>query len=344
MSFLWPNLLLLLGLIPLIVGIYIWMLRRRRRFAIHFSSLSIIRAAIPRRAKIRRHIPFVLFLIALTSLIVALGRPVAIITVPISQATIILTLDVSGSMRSRDIQPSRLDAAEAAAISFIQNQKPNTQIGIVAFAGFAEELQSPTNDQEALQSVIESLTTGRRTAVGSGILKAIDAIAEVDKSIAPSVTDTKPGIQPTPVPQGDYAPDIIVVLTDGVSNAGPLPLDAAKQAADRGVRVYTIEYGTTNGVIPDGQNGGGGGQGFGFGRGGFRAGTDENSLKQIASMTGGTYYKAESAEQLNSVFQNLPTYLITKHEIQEISVLFAAIGILLAVMAVIFSLVWNPLP
>ena len=268
-------------------------------------------------------------------------------------------------MRSRDIQPSRLEAAEAAAMKFIQNQKSNTQIGLVAFSGFAEILQPPTTDQEALQTVIGSLTTGRRTAVGSGILKALDAIAEVDKSVAPSVdpnldptgNGNVPGLQPTPVMKGAYAPDIIVVLTDGVSNAGILPTDAAQQAADRGVRVYTIGYGTDNGAIPpftgqgQGPNsgqpygyGGGRSQGFGFGRGGFQAGIDETTLKKIASITGGAYYMATSADELNSVFQNLPTYLITRHEIQEISVLFAALGILLGVAAVILSLVWNPLP
>jgi Ca-activated chloride channel family protein len=355
MEWLWPGFLFLLGLIPLLIAAYIWVLRRRRRFAVRYSSLALVREALPHSSRLRRHLPFALFLLAIASLVIALGRPVDIVSVPTDQTTIILSIDVSGSMRSTDIQPSRLGAAEEAALSFIQRQKSQTQIGLVAFSNIAELIQPPTTDQEALQVALGSLTVGRRTAIGSGILKALDAIAEVDNNVAPSVTDTSPGPAPTPVPHGAYAPDIIVLLTDGVSNAGPLPLDAAQQAADRGVRVYTIGYGTMNGSVPFGggrqPRGGGqfGGGGFfgGGGRqsgGGFRTGIDETTLKQIAAMTGGTYYSATSAGELQNVFRNLPTYLITKHEIAEISVAFAALGALLAAIAIILSLVWHPLP
>jgi len=314
----------------------------------------LVREVLPRQSRWRRHLPFALFLIALASLIVALSRPVTIVSVPTDQTTIILTMDVSGSMRSRDISPTRLAAAEAAAVSFIQRQKSSTQIGIVAFSSFGEIVQAPTTDQEALQAAVESLTTGRRTAIGSGILRALDAIAEVDPNVAPSVSDTTSGVQPSPVPQGVYAPDIIVLLTDGVSNFGPLPEDAAQQAVDRGVRIYTIGYGTANGYIPfsggQSQGGGvfgGGGQQFGGGQplgGGFRTGIDEDTLKQVASMTGGAYYSASSADELQNVFKNLPTYLISKHETSEISVAFAAIGALLAGLAIVLSLIWHPLP
>ncbi len=351
MELLWPGFLLALGLIPLLIVVYILMLRRRRRFAVRFSSLSLVREALPRYSFLRRHLPFALFLVALASLVIALSRPVNIITLPTDQTTIILTIDVSGSMRSRDIAPSRLEAAEAAALSFIQHQKGSTQFGLVAFSTIAEIIQSPTNDQEALQAALESLTVGRRTAIGSGILKSIDAIAEVDQNVAPSTTDTSIGPAPTPVPHGDYAPDIIVLLTDGVSNTGPSPLEAAQQAADRGIRVYTIGFGTTNGFIPfdNGQQQGGGGFGqFGFGGfgggTGFRTGIDEAMLKQIASMTGGTYHAAASAQELVSVFNNLPTYLITRHEVSEISVLFTAFGAILAVFAIGLSLRWHAIP
>ena len=354
MVLLWPRFLILLGLIPLILAVYIWMLRRQRRFTVRYSSLALVREVLPRQSRWRRHLPFALFLIALASLIVALSRPVTIVSVPTDQTTIILTMDVSGSMRSRDISPTRLAAAEAAAVSFIQRQKSSTQIGIVAFSSFGEIVQAPTTDQEALQAAVESLTTGRRTAIGSGILRALDAIAEVDPNVAPSVSDTTSGVQPSPVPQGVYAPDIIVLLTDGVSNFGPLPVDAAQQAVDRGVRIYTIGYGTANGYIPfsggQSQGGGvfgGGGQQFGGGQpfgGGFRTGIDEDTLKQVASMTGGAYYSASSADELQNVFKNLPTYLISKHETSEISVAFAAIGALLAGLAIVLSLIWHPLP
>jgi Ca-activated chloride channel family protein len=355
MGFLWPGFLLLLGLIPLIVGLYIWILRRRRRFAVRFSSLSLVRAALPQRSRWRRFLPLALFLLALASLVVALGRPVTIVSVPTDQTTIILTIDVSRSMCSTDVKPNRLKAAEAAAVSFVQRQKSSTQIGVVAFAGFAELIQPPIRDQEVLQDAIESLITGRRTAIGSGILKSLDAIAEVDKNVAPSTSDFSSGEQITPVPKGAYAPDIIVLLTDGASNVGPLPVDAAQQAVDRGVRIYTIGFGTPNGSMmicdQDFLGGdpffGGGGSQFGFNSGfggGFRRGIDEDTLKQVAAMTGGEYYTAESASELHNVFQNLPTYLITKHETSEVSVGFAAIGVFLAGLAILLSLIWHPLP
>ena len=368
MDLLWPGSLLLLALIPVLIAAYVWMLRRRRRYTVRYSSLALVREALPHQSRWRRHVPFALFLLALSSLIIALSRPVSIISVPTGQVTVILTMDVSRSMCSTDVYPSRIEAAQAAALSFIQRQQATTQIGVVAFSGYAELIQPPTTDTEALQAAIESLATGRRTAIGSGILKALDAIAEIDPAVAPSITNNSRDPEPTPVPHGAFAPDIIVLLTDGVSNTGPTPLEAAQQAADRGVRVYTIGFGTANGSnFPPcgaqfmgrepgdtqrfgGGGGGGGGGGFGggfgggqFGGGGFRRGIDEDTLKQIADLTGGTYYSAESAGELNNVFQNLPTYLITKHETSEISVIFTAIGALLAALAIGLSLLWQPL-
>jgi Ca-activated chloride channel family protein len=354
MDLLWPGFLVLLGLIPPIVAIYIWM-QRRRRVALRYSSLSLVRAAMPQHSRWRRHFPFVLFMFGFASLVIALVRPVAIMAVPTNQTVIILALDVSRSMCSTDIEPNRLIAAQEAAVSFIQRQKPGTQIGIVAFSGFAELIRPPSTDKEVLQSAIESLLTGRRTAIGSGILKSIDAIAEIDKNVAPSITN-KRGVKPQPVPKGAYVPDVIVLLTDGASNYGPLPVEAAQQAVDRGIRVYTIGFGTERGGEmpncdprqegrePFGGGFGGGGGGFGGGGGGFRRGIDEATLKRVADMTGGTYYSAESASELNKVFDNLPTYLIVKHEVLEISVAFTAIGALLAALAVAFSLLWHPLP
>ncbi len=359
MSLLWPGFVLQLILIPLAVAGYIWVLRRRKRFVVRYSSLSLVRAAAPNQSRWRRHIPFAMFIISLASLIFALGRPITIASIPTNQTTIILAIDVSRSMCSTDISPNRLQAAEAAAISFIENQKATTQIGIVAFSGFAELIQTPTTDINALRAAIQSLTTGRRTGIGLGILKSIDAIAEIDPSVAPSVSDTSPGIAPTPVPQGAYVPDIIVLLTDGANNVGILPEDASQQALDRGIRVYTIGFGTAQGAeFPFcGQqfqgrepfNGGGGGFNGGFnggggGPGGFRRGIDEDTLKQIADTTGGTYYSAESGSELQSVFENLPTYLITKHEVTEISFLFAALGASFAAIAMGLSLLWHPFP
>ena len=352
MTLLWPSFLLLLGLIPLIVAGYIWILRRRRRFAVRYSSLTLVRAALPQKSRWRRHLPFALFLLALISLMIALARPTSAVSVPAGRATIILALDVSRSMCSADILPNRMEAAQAAAQWFIHRQESSTQIGIVAFAGFAELIQPPTTNQDALHNAVASMTTARRTAIGSAILTSLNAIAEINPEVAPSDTGAGPDIELTPLPEGIYAPDIIVLLTDGASNRGPWPLDAAQQAVERGVRVYTIGFGTENGQagsLPycgqrfQGSNElGGGGLGFGGG-GGFRRGIDEQTLRQIADMTGGAYYSAESAVELQQVFEELPTYLITKRELQEISVLFTAIAALLAALALGLGLIWQPL-
>lgn len=345
MNLLWPGFLLLLGLIPTIIAAYIWILRRRRRYAVRYSSLSLVRAAQPKQSTWRRHAPMALFLLGLVSLVIALGRPMASVVVPSGQATIVLAMDISGSMCSTDIEPNRLLAAEEAALSFIRSQRSNTQIGIVVFAGFSEIIQPPTRDQEALEAAIRSLTTARRTAIGSGILKSLDAIAGVDESIPPSDLSFS-GNTVTPVPPGTYAPHIIVLLTDGASNAGPWPLDAAQQAADRGIRVYTIGFGTAEGGpfafcdAPFQGNFLGGG--FFGGGGNFRRGIDEETLIQIAEMTDGEYYKATSASELDEVFKNLPTYLITKRETTEISFAFSALGALLAGAAILLSMLWHP--
>ena len=354
MDFLWPGLLVLLGLLPVLVAVYVWSLRRRRPSGVRYSSLALVREALPGSSRLRRHLPFALFVLAVGALVVALARPVLIVSMPANQTSIILAIDVSGSMCSADIPPSRLQAAEAAAASFIQHQGSTTQIGIVAFSGFAEAVQAPTTDIEMLLDALGSLATGRRTAIGSGILASIDAIAEIDSTVAPSQADSRPGVPPAPVPKGAYAPDIIVLLTDGVSNTGPLPLDAAQQAADRGVRVYTIGFGSPNGGAldptcapqflgrePPGGFGGGPTGGF---AGGFRRGIDDATLKQVADLTGGTYYPAESAGELESVFASLPTSLITKHEVTEIGVGFVALGTLLAALAILLGRAWRPLP
>ena len=348
MDLLWPGFLVLLGLIPLTLAVYIWMLRRRRRFAVRYSSLALVREALPHHSRLRRHLPTALFLVALAGLVMALARPVAIVSVPTGRATVILAMDVSGSMCSTDIPPNRLEAAQEAAMSFIESQKSNTQIGIVAFAGYAELVLPPTTDQEALEDAISSLITGRWTAIGSAVLESLNTIAEIDETVAPVVRDESPGVEPTPVPRGAYAPSIIVLLTDGASNRGPRPLEAAQEAVDRGVRVYTIGYGTEEGGRMDcGQsylrgNSFGSGQWSGGGR--FRRGIDEETLQEIADMTGGTYYSAESADELQDVFRELPTYLITRHETTEISFAFAAVGALLATLAIVLSLIWHPLP
>lgn len=352
MDILWPGFLLLLGLIPVIVVAYIWILSRRKKYPVRYSSLALIRESIPRTSQLRRHLPFSLFLLGLASLVIALSRPTTKIDVPSGQATVILALDVSRSMCSTDIPPNRLKAAQAAVLSFIDRQDSNTSIGIVAFAGFAAIVQPPTSDQEDLRTAVKNLTTARRTAIGSGILQSLDAIAEVNPNIAPSERSANSETEPQPPPREEYAPDIIVVLSDGASNSGPDPLEAATQAVNRGIRIYTIGYGTASGSSMDcgdqfqEQFFSGGGQGFGGGGGGggFRRGIDEDTLMGIAEMTGGEYYSASSAGELHNVFKQLPTYLITKEENTEISVVFTAVGMLIAGLAIFLSMLWHPYP
>ncbi len=346
MELLWPGSLYLLGLIPLLILIYIWILRRRKPFAVRYSSLSLVREALPKQSQWRRHLPFALFLLALSSLMLALARPMQLVSLPASNATIILAMDVSRSMCATDILPSRLEVAKEAAMTFVRNQKSNTQIGIVAFAGFAVLVQPPTTDKQLLQDTIRNLTTARRTAIGEGILTSLAALSEIDENI----TSPYSGIEPVPYPAGEYAPAIIVLLTDGASNTGAPPLLAAQLSAERGVRVYTIGFGTDhNDTTPNCGTAGGfdpndfGQFGGGGGGGGFRREIDEETLKQVADATGGSYHLAASAGELQEVFENLPTQLITVTETIEISVMFAALGALLVTLAIALSIIWHPL-
>ena len=358
MSFLWPSLLILLLLVPLVIAAYMIVLRRRGRFAVRFSSLSLVREAASHQNWWRRHLPFVLFLLALTSLLLALARPVATVLVPSNKATVILALDVSRSMCSTDISPNRFEVAKDAAQEFIQEHRAGRQVGVVAFAGFAELIQTPTTDIQALNDAIENLTTARRTAIGSAILRSIDAIAEVDDRVLPSDNvSASSGTFDLPPSNPVLSPHIIVLLTDGASNAGPYPLAAAAQAAARGIRVYTIGYGTTNNTSPmdcfDGSFdfGGGfgfdGGSGFGFeaqtGSQDFRRQLDDTTLKQVADLTGGSYYEATSASELEKVFQSLPTFVVATRETIEIGVFFTAFAAIMLFLAMLLSFRWHPL-
>ena len=348
MSLLWPGFLYLLLLIPLLIAVYILLLRRRRRFAVRYSSLSLMREAAKQQSWLRRHLPFAIFLFALSGLVLALTRPTATVLIPSNKATVILAIDVSRSMCSTDIPPNRLEAAKDAALDFVRNQKSGRQVGIVAFAGFAELIQPPTSDIGLLETAINNLTPARRTAIGSAILRSLDAIAEIDKRVTPTELGASSEPPTPPASTDDFVPHIIVLLTDGASNAGPLPITAADQAVDRHVRVYTIGFGTTNNSSPmncqeDDPFGGVGGFGPQFGGGGFRREIDEDTLNQIADLTGGKYYLAESAAELQDTLRNLPTYVIATRQTTEISVFFTAFAVLLAILAMTLGFLWHPL-
>jgi Ca-activated chloride channel family protein len=362
MRVLWPSFLLLLPAIPLLVAVYIWMLRRKQKFAVRYSSLSLVRTAVPKWSRWRRHLPFGLFLLGLVSLMTAAARPVMAVEVPLSRTTIILALDVSRSMCATDVPPNRLTVAQDAALAFIDDQPAGTQIGIVAFAGFAQIIVPPTRDKDTLQQAIINFSTSIGTAMGSATLKSIDAIAEINPAVLPSgFTIQTDNDQST----GDeaYQPDIIVLLTDGANTQGPQPLDTAQEAADRGVRVYTIGFGTREpgpmvctqrqlgtdifgGDDRFGGSGGFGGFRGGGGGGGFRQFLliDEPTLQAMADLTGGEYFRAENADQLLEIFLNLPTHVILQKETLEISAFFSLLGAMFAVSAIGLSLLWHRFP
>ena len=344
-----------MGCIPVFAGIYIWALRRRRRLAVRYSSLALVRAAAPPQSWLRRHLPASLFLLALASLSAAAGRPAAVVNVPTGETTIILAIDTSISMCYTDIYPSRLEAAKSAALSFIQRQDANIQIGIVAFEGYALLIQPPTTDQAALEAAILKLTTGKSTAIGGAILTSLQAIAEIDPPASTVGSDRATANGQSPARAGATEPGTIILLTDGVNSAGPEPLEAAWQAAERRVPVHTIGFGTAfdesdppgcSQSYPGGGPGGVRSPGGGGAPAGswYLSGIDEAALIEIAELTGGSYFPAATASELESVFRQLPVTVTTRQETQEISVVFIGLGALLAAAAFLLGQYWHPLP
>ena len=357
MGLLWPAYLLFLTAIPLVVLAYVLVLRRRRRYAVHYSSLSLIKQAMPGGFRWRRHLPFALMVLALVLLILALSRPFANVTVASSRTTVMLALDVSLSMCADDIYPNRLTVAQQATERFINSQEPDTRVGIVAFAGIAEVIVPPTTDREVLLQAVASLTTARATAIGSAITRSLDALAEVNPDIAPVRVYVSPRVEGTVSGvEQSLKPDVIVLLTDGASNRGVHPVNAALSARDRGVRVYTVGFGTVSPTVlrcmPD-QLGGDelanriGQGGFGtFGRGIGRnfLRLDEETLSRVAEITDAEYYLAESADELLDVFSTIPVQIQKKKARMEVSGVLTGISALLALSSVALGLRWSPLP
>ena len=341
MSLSWPWALLAFLVIPLVSAVW-WLTRRRRRRAVvRVSSIALVRTAVPGRSRWQRRIPAALLMLGLAVLAIGAARPQATVPVASSSATIMLALDVSGSMCSTDVKPNRITAAERAASAFIRSQAGGPRIGLVTFAGTAVVLVPPTADTQQLLSALDGLTTSFGTAIGEGILTPLDAIAQVDPSVAPTGA--------TVHRRAGYADDVIVVLTDGSNNQGVDPQTAAKEAADRGVRVFTIGYGTDNPAplaCSSTQFGGGFGGGFG-GFGGQRGGAgnplaaDYGALMQISRTTDGTFYRAQDAAQLSRALAKLPAAFTIVREHIDIAYWFAAGGGLLIAAAVALSLWWN---
>jgi Ca-activated chloride channel family protein len=344
MSFLWPELLWLLALLPLLVALYVWLLARRKKFALRYASLGLVREAIAGTARWRRHVPPALFLLALAALIVATARPMAIVTLPTQQETIILAMDVSGSMRAKDVEPNRLVASQNAAREFVNQLPLKTRIGVVAFAGTASLVQPATHSREDVLAAIDRFHLQRGTATGSAILVALDALfpdAGIDvsgviygedhhKQRGRSLDDArKPEAKEfTPVPPGSYESAAIILLTDGQRTTGPDPLKAARMAAERGVRVYTVGVGTVEGDV------------IGFEGWSFHARLDEATLKSVASMTIAEYFHAGSAVDLKKVYETLNSRLVFEKKQTEVTAIAAAAAGVLMLVAAGLSMLW----
>ena len=329
MSFIWPIMLFMLLLIPLFVGFYIFLQVRRRRLAESFGKTGFIANAAGKGVGFRRHIPPVFFLASLTILMVALARPQTVVSLPKEEGTIILAFDVSGSMAANDINPTRMDAAKTAARDFVQRLPLTVNVGVVAFSDSGFSVQSPTNNPDQILSAINRLTPQRGTSVGNGILASLNAIS-VDNG-QPNLYSNlgpTPTASPTPIPKGTYTNAVIVMLTDGDNNESPDLNTAAQEAADRGVRIYTVGVGSPTGTTLQVN--------------GFNVFTqlDEATLQQISQLTGGTYYNAQSAQDLISIYQNLDTQLVIKPEKTEVTSLFAGASILVFLIGGMISLFW----
>ncbi len=339
MYFQWPFMLWLLLLIPVLVAAYIFAQWRRQKYALRYASLSLVRDALGRGPGWRRHIPPILFLLALAVMIVALARPIAVITLPTQEGTVILTFDVSGSMQADDLKPSRIEAAKAAARAFVDKEPPGVLIGVVSFSDNASIVQAPTDDKTAVLAAIDRLQPQRATAIGKGLLTSIDAINAASNAEAgfgprlPRGVTPTPTPTPTPVPKGQYEAAIVVLLSDGENNVFPPPLQVVDQLVNRRIRVYTVGVGTAAGTVLhiEGQS--------------IRVRLDETTLKEIAQLTDGQYYNASNANDLRAIYEGLSTRLVLRAQKEEVTAFLTAAAAILSLIAGFLSLLWfNRLP
>ncbi len=338
LSFQWPSLLWMLLLVPLLVALYLWLLARRRRSAVRLASLGVARAALGRGPGWRRHVHPLLLLAAVTALLVAAARPMATITLPLSERTIMLAMDVSGSMRAADVEPNRLVASQLAAKAFIQALPRDVRVGIVSFAGTAAVVQAPTVSREDLLAAIDRFQLQRGTATGSGIVLSLATlfpdheieIAQItgQRRMPRPWSEEKPKPAFTPVEPGSYGSAAIIMLTDGQRTTGPDPVDAAKMAAERGVRVFTVGVGT-----PEGET-------IGFEGWSMRVRLDEDALKDVAQITRAEYFHAATAQDLLKVYESLSSRLVVERRETEISGLLALLGALLVTLGGGLSVFW----
>jgi len=338
MTFVWPEMLWLMAVLPLLLAAYVWVLRRKKKLAVRYASLSMVREAMGAGSRIKRHLPPLLFFLALAAMILAVARPQATITLPTQHETVILAMDISGSMRATDVEPNRLVAAQNAAKQFVAEQPENVRVGVVAFAGTATVAQAPTRNREDVIAAIDRFQLQRATAIGSAIIVSLATIfpeAGIDVGTLTYGPDSSKKSEkmsgaaaPKPVPPGSYASAVIILLTDGQRTTGPDSIQAAKMAAERGVRIYTVGVGTPEGKV------------IGFEGWSMRVRLDEETLKAVADITRGEYFYAGNAVDLKKVYQALNAKLILERKKTEITALFAGLAALLAVVSAALSLAW----
>ena len=341
MYFQWPEFLWLMLALPLLVLLYVWLLRRKKKMALRYASLSIVKEAMGPGQNVRRHIPPALFLLAIAAMLFSAARPMAVITLPSTQQTVMLAMDVSGSMRATDVQPNRLVAAQNAAKSFLKELPRHVKVGIVAFAGSAQLAQLPTVNREDLVSAIDRFQLQRGTAIGNGIVMSLATLfpdAGIDMESMQTGRDRQRGFAIdgekkekkafVPVTPGSYTSAAIIMLTDGQRTTGVDPIEAAKLAADRGVRIYTVGIGTVDGET------------IGFEGWSMRVRLDEETLKAIATRTNAEYFYAGTAADLKKVYDTLSTRLTVEKKETEISGLLALAAAALSLLSAGLSLLW----
>ncbi len=316
MLFQWPVLAALYGVLLLLLIGYIVAQRRRRKFALRYASVALVRGE--RRGRgWRRHIPAFLFLASLGVLIAAMMRPAVLVREPSDEGIVIVTLDVSASMWATDLYPSRMEAAKSAAQLFVNELPEKMRVGVVSFSETSYLNQTPTTDRAKVLKAIKKLEPRSGTAIGNGLLTSLDAVYGAMGAELPH-TD-----------MGTFAPAVIVLLTDGENTDGIEPMDTMDAAVQHGVRVYTIGIGSPESATIQ------------RGKAAIQARLDEVTLKEIAQITQAKYYNASTEKDLRAVYQNLTTQLVTRIQPHDISFLFIASAFFLGVLALAFSVIWS---
>jgi Ca-activated chloride channel family protein len=325
--------LILLLTIPLGIGFYQVLERRRRRRVAGFGVTALAgRDESPSMpGGVRRRIPAALIVAGLAILVLALARPQSAVSLPRIEGTLILSFDVSGSMAANDLEPTRMEAAKAAAHNFVERLPASMLIGVVAFSDSGFSTQVPTGDRTLVIAAINRLEPERGTSIARGILTSLTTIAAAETDRPEGYYTNRspePTPEPTPVPDGTYASAAIVLLTDGENNQSPDPLEAAGTAADRGVRIHTVGVGSTAGATLEVE--------------GFKVHSrlDESMLRQISEITDGTYYAADDTGDLSAIYDSINTRLVIRPETMEITSLVAGAGVLVLLVGGVASLLW----